>query len=71
MNKIHFRPHNRSIHIRIKSDWYEHSKKSRKFFLNSEKQRESQNTIKKLIAINKEITQIRHRMYKGILQNSF
>ena len=33
------------IRIRSKCDWYEHGKKSTKFFLNLETQRGSQNTI--------------------------
>ena len=32
-----------------KCDWYEHSKKPTKFFLNLEKQRGAQNTIKNLL----------------------
>ena len=43
------------IRIRSKCDWYEHSEKSSKFFLNLEKQRRIQNTIKKLIVSDKEI----------------
>ena len=43
------------IRIRSKCNWYEHSKKSTKFFLNLEKQRGAQYTIKKLIVDNKEI----------------
>ena len=35
--------------------WYGHSKKSTKFFLNLEKQIGAQNTIKNLIADDKEI----------------
>ena len=48
------------IRIRSKCDWYEHSKKSTKFFLNLEKQRGSQNTIKKLAIDDKEITEQTH-----------
>ena len=33
--------------IRSKCDWYEYDEKSTKYFLNLEKQRGSQNTIKK------------------------
>ena len=44
-----------SIRIRSKCDWYEHSEKSTKFFLNLEKQRRAQNTIKKLIVDDKKI----------------
>ena len=36
------------IRIRSKYEWYEHSEKSTKFFLNLEKQRGAQNTIKEL-----------------------
>ena len=43
------------IRIRSKCDWYKHSEKSSKFFLNLEKQRGIQNTIKKLIVSDKEI----------------
>ena len=48
------------ICIRSKYDWYEHSKKSTKFFLNLEKQRGAQNTVKKLIVDDKEITDQTH-----------
>ena len=44
------------IRIRSKSDWYEHREKSTKFILNLEKQRGAQNTIKKFIVNDKEIT---------------
>ena len=36
------------IRIRSKCEWYEHSEKSTKFFLNLEKQKGAQNTIKEL-----------------------
>ena len=36
------------IRIRSKCEWYENKKKSTKFFLNLEKQRGAQNTIKEL-----------------------
>ena len=45
----------KGIRIRSKCDWYEHRKKSTKFFLNLEKQRGAQNTIKKLIVDDKEM----------------
>ena len=45
------------IRIRSKCDWYEHGEKSPNFFLNLEKQRGSQNTIKKLVIDDKEITE--------------
>ena len=45
-----------STRMRSKCDWYEHGQKSTKFFLNLEKQRGSQNTIKKLVDDDKEIT---------------
>ena len=48
------------IHIRSKCEWYEHSEKSTKFFLNLEKQRGAQNTIKKLIVEDKEIIDQTH-----------
>ena len=48
------------IRIRSKCDWYEHSKKSTKFFLNLEKQRGAQNKIKKLIVDDKEIINQTH-----------
>ena len=41
--------------IRRKCDWYEHGAKSTKRFLNLEKQRVSQNTIKRLFVDDKEI----------------
>ena len=37
------------IRIRSKCEWYEHSQKSTKLFLNLEKQRGAQNTIKNFI----------------------
>ena len=43
--------------IRSKCDWYEHNEKSTIFFLNLEKQQGSQNTIKKLVVDDKEITE--------------
>ena len=48
------------IRIRSKCDWYEQSEKSTKFFLNLEKQRGSQNTIKKLVTDDKKITEQTH-----------
>ena len=50
----------RSMRIRSKCDWYEHGEKSTIFFLNLEKQRGSQNTIKKLVIDDKEITEQTH-----------
>ena len=44
------------IIIRSKSDWYEHGEKSTIFFLNLEKQQGTQNTIKKLIIDDTEVT---------------
>ena len=46
--------------IRSKCDWYEHGKKSKNFFLNLKKQRGSQNTIKRLVVDDKEITDQTH-----------
>ena len=48
------------IRIRSKCDWYKHGQKSTNFFLNLEKQRGSQNTIKKLVIDDKEITEQTH-----------
>ena len=45
----------KGIRVRSKCEWYEHSEKSAKFFLNLEKQRGAQNAIKKLIVDDKEI----------------
>ena len=42
-------------HIRSKCDWYKHGKKSTKFFLNLEKQRRSQNSIKSLLLMIKKL----------------
>ena len=50
----------KGIRIRSKCDWYEQSEKSKKHFLNLEKQRGSQNTIKKLVIDDKEITEQTH-----------
>ena len=44
------------IRIRSKCDWYEHGEKSTIFFENLEKQRGVQNTIKKLIIDDTEVT---------------
>ena len=41
--------------IRSKCDWYEHGEKSTTFFLNLEKQRGSQNTIKNLLSMIKKL----------------
>ena len=43
------------IRIRSKCDWYQHSEKSTKCFLNLEKKRGNQNQIRKLIIDEKEI----------------
>ena len=65
-----------AICIRSICDWYEHSKKSTKFFLNLEKQQEgTQNTIKKLIVDDKEITDQTHilecirEFYENLFKN--
>ena len=50
----------KGIRIRSKCDWYEHGKKSTTFFLDLEKQRGSQNTIKKLVIDDKEISEKTH-----------
>ena len=57
LNKIY---HEISIGIKIRSrcDWYEFGEKSNKYFLNLEKHRASQNTVKKIISDKKEITDI-------------
>ena len=52
--------------IRSKCDWYEHGKKSTKFFLNLEKQRGFQNTIKNLLMIKK--LQTKH-IFQNISEN--
>ena len=44
------------MRIRSKCNWYEHGENSKHFFFNLEKQRGSQNTIKKLVVDDKEIT---------------
>ena len=44
------------MRIRSKWNWYEHGEKSKHLFFNLEKQRGSQNTIKKLVVDDKEIT---------------
>ena len=48
------------IRIRSKCDWYEHREKSAKSFLNLEKQRGAQKTIKKVIVDDKEIIDQTH-----------
>ena len=48
------------IRIRSKCDWYEHSKKPAKLFLNLEKQRRPQNTIKNIIVNDKDIINQTH-----------
>ena len=44
------------MRIRSKCNWYKRGEKSKHFFLNLEKQRGSQSTIKKLVVDDKEIT---------------
>ena len=44
------------MRIRSKCNWYEHGENSKHLFFNLEKQRGSQNTIKKLVVDDKEIT---------------
>ena len=44
------------MRIRSKCNWYEHGEKSKHLFFNLEKQRGSQNAIKKLVVDDKEIT---------------
>ena len=46
--------------IMSKCDWYEYGEKSTTFFLNLEKQRGSQNTVKKLVVEDKKITDQTH-----------
>ena len=48
------------IRIRSKCNWYENGEKSRKLFLNLDKQRGPQNSIKKLVIDNKEMTEQTH-----------
>ena len=48
------------IRIRSKCDWYEYGEKLTNFFWNLEKQQGSQNTIKKLVIDDKEITEQTH-----------
>ena len=48
------------MQVRSKCDWYKHSEKSTKYFLNLEKRRGCQNTIKKLVIDDKEITEQAH-----------
>ena len=48
------------IRIRSKCYWYEHGQKSAKFFLNLEKQRGTQNTIKKNSLLITRKLQTRH-----------
>ena len=58
--------------ISSKCDWYEHDKELTIFFKNLEKPRGSQNTIKKLVVDDKEITdQTYSRTHQRILPNSF
>ena len=45
-----------AIKIRCKCEWYEHGKKSTKFFLNLEKKHGIHNQVWKLIVKEKEIT---------------
>ena len=46
--------------ISSKCDWYEHGEKLGKLFLNLEEQRGSQNTLKKRVVDDKEITDQTH-----------
>ena len=64
------------IRIRSKCEWYEHSEKSTKFFLNLEKQRGAQNIIKRLIVDDKVIIDQTHileyirEFYKILFKNA-
>ena len=49
-----------STRISSKCDWYEHGEKLAKLFLNLEEQRGSQNTLKKRVVDDKEITDQTH-----------
>ena len=51
---------NVTLQMHHKCEWYEHSEKPTKFFLNLEKQRGAQNTMKKLIVDDKEIIDQTH-----------
>ena len=63
------------IKVRSRCEWYEFGEKSNKFFLNLEKHRASQNTIKKIFCDGKEITDINKinseifRFYKGLFKD--
>ena len=64
------------IRIRSKCDWYEHGEKSSKFFLNLEKTRSTQSTIrnitkdKKNLTFHKKINQELFDFYKGLFSEN-
>ena len=64
------------IRIRSKCDWYEHGKKSSKFFLNFEKTRSTQSTSrnitkdKKNLTCHKKINQELFDFYKGLFSEN-
>ena len=64
------------IRIRSKCDWYEHGEKSSKFFLNLEKTRSTQSTIrnitkdKKNLTCHKKINQELFDFYKGLFSEN-
>ena len=52
------------IKIRSRCNWFEFGEKSNKFFLNLEKKRGSQNTIRKIISDEEEITDLKKINHK-------
>ena len=65
------------ITIRSKYDWYQYGEKSSKFFLDLEKARATQSTIrnitkdKKKLACHKRINQELFDFYKGLFSENF
>ena len=49
---------NKGIKIRSRCEWYEFGEKSNKFFLTLEKHRATQNTIRKVLSNEQEITNL-------------
>ena len=75
LDKIHEQKIN-TIRIRSKCDWYEHGEKSSKFFLNLERTRSTQSTIrnitkdKKNLTCHKKINQELFDFYEGLFSEN-
>ena len=66
LNKIYEQKIN-GIRIRSKCDWYEHGEKSSKLFLNLEKTRSTQSTIRNITKDKKNLTCHKKKLIKNFL----